>query len=256
MTAQVRSEFLFFKDPVRKLHAHLRIERDLGEETDTITWYHFMVFIVPKSRPPMPFVRYEGMEYSYLRHLGRDNFRLHAHNLSFPRDLQTGKFTDTALNPVTGKPVKIPPTVLTTDPGTIHNPRGFRNTNSDGTYQERYAMFRLEDNLIKLDSVRGAPVEKPITHMENSCQWVDFDQFTNPAITSLPAHFVGAYLYDYPPFMEMPDSAGHMMAMFDGKKIASIEELPREYLDRVRKEYPELLKPRWSEFDKPVAFKI
>jgi len=256
MVAKVRSEFLFFDDPVAKLHAHLRMERDLGEETDTITWYHFIVFMVPVTMAPVPLVRYEGMEFSYLRHLGNNNFRIHAHNVSYPRDLESGEFTSTVRNPVTKELITIKPTILTTDPGTVHNPIGFRNVNSDGTYQVRYTMFRLEDDLIKLDSVRGAPPEKPITHQENSCAWCPFDEFTNSSITSLPAHFAGCYLYDYPASMNMGDRPGHLMAMFDGKKINSIEELPDDYLDRTRREHPDLLKPRWQDFDVPLSFEL
>lgn len=254
--AQVRSEFLHFDDPVAKLHAHLRMERTLAEESSTLTWYSWMVFMVPEVKAPIPIMRYEGIEYSMLRHLGNNNFRLHAHNLSYARDLKTGEFTDTILNPITGKTVTVGPSIITTDPGTVHNPRGFRNVNGDGTYQERYAMFRIEDGLLKLDSVRGAPADKPVTHMENSCAWCNFDEFTNPNMNSLPQHFVGGYLYEYPRFLKMGGRPGHLYGMFDGKKIASVEELPSEFLDRARRDHPELLKPRWHDFDAPLSFKL
>jgi hypothetical protein len=256
MVSKVKSEFLFFDDPVAKLHAHLRMGRDLGDETDTITWYHIMVFVVPLSSPPIPLVRYEGMEFSYLRHLGNNNFRLQAHNLSFPRDLETGEFTDTVLNPITGETVEIPPTIITTDPGTVQNQVGFRNVNGDGIYQVRYSMFRIEDNLIKKDDVRGAPPDMPITHQENSCSWVPYDEFTNPTISSLPNHFVGTYMYEYPQFLKMGDRPGILTSMFDGKKINSVEELPDDYLDRARREHPELLKPLWKAFDTPLSFEL
>lgn len=254
--AKVRSEFLHFDDPVAKLHAHLRLERTLAEESTTLTWYNWVVFMVPKVRPPFPILRYEGIEYSLLRHLGDNNFRLQAHNLSFPRDLNTGEYTNEMLNPITGATVPVKPSIITTDPGTVHNPRGFRNVNGGGAYQERYAMFRLEDDLIKLDSVRGAPPDKPITHMENSCAWCPFDEFTNPNINSLPQHFVGGYLYDYPRWLGMGERPGHLYAMFDGKKIASVEELPDDFLDKARREYPELLLPRWQDFERPLTFEL
>ncbi len=254
-TAKVRSEFLHFDDPVAKLHAHLRVERTLDEESSTLTWYHWIVFAVPETQAPIPLVRYEGIEYSLLRHLGNNNFRLHAHNLSFPRDLN-GEFTSEVLNPVTGERVAVGPSIITDDPGTVHNPIGFRNINGDGTYQKRYTMFRLEDELLKLDSVRGAPPDKPVTHMENSCQWVPFDEFTNPNTKSLPAHFAGGYLYEYPRWLNMGDRPGHLYSMFDGKKISSVEELPDEFMDRARREYPELLLPRWQDFDRPLSFSL
>lgn len=254
--AKVRSEFLHFDDPVAKLHAHLRLERTLAEESTTLTWYHWIVFMVPEVKAPIPVMRYEGIEYSMLRHLGDNNFRLHAHNLSYPRDLTTGEYTSEVFNPITGKMASVKPTIILNDPGTIHNPKGFRNINGDGTYQERYAMFRLEDNLLKLDSVRGAPPDKPITHQENSCAWCPFDEFANPNISSLSQHFVGSYLYEYPGWLGMGDRPGHMMGMFDGKKINSIEELPDDFLDRTRKEHPDLLKPQWDHFDREFNFKL
>jgi hypothetical protein len=254
--SRVRSEFLLFNDPVAKLHAHLRMERRLAEESHTITWYHFVVFMVPVTMAPVPLVRYEGMEFSYLRHLGNNNFRIHAHNLSFPRDLDTGAFVDEVRNPVTSERVKIRPTVITNDPGTVHNPIGFRNVNGDGTYQLRYTMFRLQDNLVKLDSVRGAPPELPITQQENSCAWCPVEIFTNTTTSSLPAQFVGCYLYAYPAWLKMDKRPGHMMAMFDGRKISSVNELPVEYLDRARREYPDLLRPRWEAFDTVLPFKL
>ena len=254
--AKVRSEFLHFDDPVAKLHAQLRVGRNLAEESSTLTWYHWMVFAVPVSSAPIPLVRYEGIEYSLLRHLGDNNFRLQAHNLSYPRDLNSGEFTNEVRNPVTGETVAVGPSIITSDPGTVHNPTGFRNVNGDGTYQKRYAMFRLEGELLKLDSVRGAPPEKPITHQENSCAWAPFDEFTNPSINSLPAHFVGGYLYEYPRWLKMGERPGHLYSMFDGKKISSVEELPDEFLDRARRDHPELLLPRWQDFDRTLSFSL
>ena len=255
--AQVKSEFLYYDDPVAEFHAHLRMERDLVEtQGSTITWYHWMVFVIPGDRRPEPLMRYEGIEYSYFRNLGNNNYRIHAHNISFPRDLKTNKFTDTVINPITGERVHAPVSLLLNDPGTIGSPIGFRNVNGDGTPQQVYRQFRIEDNLIKLDSIRSAPPNWPATHIENSCQWVDLDLFANETITSLPVHFCGHYAFEYYSWLKMPKGKGHLSGFWDGKKLNSPNEIPREMLTRMEREYPELLAPRWSEFDKPVAFKI
>jgi hypothetical protein len=50
--------------------------------------------------------------------------------------------------------------------------------------------------------------------------------------------------------------AGHLSGFWDGKKINSAAELPREMLGRLEREYPELLVPRWDDFDKPIAFEL
>lgn len=257
--AQVASEFLYFDDPVDEFRAHLRIERDLVEDVgETITWYHWMVFVIPGGRRPEPLMRYEGIEYSYFRHLGNNNYRIHAHNLSFPRDLKTNKYTDTVVNPITGETVEAPVSLLLTDPGTIASPIGFRNIAGDGTVQDVYRQFRIEDNLIKLDSVRSAPPDWPATHIENSCQWVDLDLFANETITSLPVHFCGHYAFEYYSWLNMPKEHehGHLSGFWDGKKLNSPAEIPREMLDRLEREYPELLVPQWEMFDAPVPFEI
>jgi len=32
--------------------------------------------------------------------------------------------------------------------------------------------------------------------------------------------------------------------------------MPREFLKRMEREYPELLKPRWNEFERPIPFDL
>ena len=57
--SQVVSEFLYFDDPVEEFRAHMRMERDLAEEQGTtLTWYHWMLFIIPGGRRPEPLMRW------------------------------------------------------------------------------------------------------------------------------------------------------------------------------------------------------
>jgi hypothetical protein len=255
--SQVVSEFIHFDDPVEEFRAHMRMGRDLVEDQGmTLTWYHWMAFVIPGGRRPEPLVRYEGIEFSYFRHLGNNNYRIHAHNVSFARDLKTNAFTDTVNNPITNERVEVPVSLLLNDPGTIGSPSGFRNLNSDGSAQNPYRQFRIENDLIKLDVVRSAPPDWPATHIENACSWVEFDLFANETITSLPVHFCGHYAFEYPKWLKMPAGKGHLSGFWDGKKVNSPAELPREMLDRMEREYPELLEPRWDQFERPIPFDL
>ena len=56
--------------------------------------------------------------------------------------------------------------------------------------------------------------------------------------------------------LKMPEGTGHLSGFWDGKKVNSPAELPQEMLTRLEREYPELLEPRWSEFDSPVPFEL
>ncbi len=255
--SQVRSEFIFFDDPVEEFRQHLRLERDFVEdEGSTLTWYHWIAYVIPAGRTPFPLMAYEGIEYSYYRRVAEMEYRIHAHNLSYVRDIHTGAFLDTIENPLTGKTVKAMPTVLLHDPGTLASPKGFRNLSGTGQYSQPYRRFRIEDNLLKLDSVRTAPPDWPSTHMENSCQWTDLRYFENSKITSLPVHFAGSYVFPYLPWLEMGDLPGNMLGFFDGRKLNNAAEIPRDFLERTERLYPELLQPRWEEFERPIPFPL
>ncbi|MCB1624411.1 MAG: hypothetical protein KDI32_07475 [Pseudomonadales bacterium] len=254
--SRVRSEFLRFDDPADVFKQHFRMERDLVDrEGSTLTWYHWTAFVIAEGRAPFPLMRYEGIEYSYFRVVAPLEYRIHAHNLSYVRDLTTGRFATTIENPITGRRVATRSTLLLNDPGTLASPRGFRNLAGDGKqYRQPYRLFRVEDNLVKLDSVRTAPPDWPVTHIENSCQWVDADLFENCTISSLPVHFAGSYVFPFLEWLEMGDAKGHMLGFFDGRKVNRPEDLPREFLERTERDHPELLEPRWGEFERPIKF--
>ncbi|WP_416907163.1 MAG: hypothetical protein ACMVO5_08900 [Polymorphobacter sp.] len=254
--SKVVSEYVRFEDEDEAFRQHLRIERDLVErEGTTLTWYNWIAYVIAEGRSPFPLMRYEGIEYSYFRRLRGLEYRIHAHNLSYVRDLETGVFAETVDNPMTGRRVKAMPTLLLNDPGTLGSPKGFRNLRSDGkTFVQPYRQFRIEDELMKLDSVRTAPPDWPVTHIENSCQWVRLADFENPAITSLPTHFAGSYVFPFPEWLGMEGIKGHMLGFYDGRKLNGPQDLPREFLARTEREHPELLQPRWAEFDRPVAW--
>lgn len=252
---QVETSFLTFDDPVEEFEAHFRFERDLvAQQGIKLSWYHWMVYIVPEDQRPQPILRYEGIEFSYFRKVAENTYRIHAHNLSYPRDLKTTKFTDTVLNPLTGETVKVNPTVLLSDPGTVQSPKGFRNLNGDGTYVAPYWQFRREDQLIKLDSVRTAPPNWPAVFMESSTQWVDYASFKDKSITALPSRSSAVYVFPYPEWLKMKGQRGHMLGFIDARRVTGPSKLPKEFFARTQREYPELLSPRWGEFDRPSNF--
>ena len=162
------------------------------------------------------------------------------------------------VNPITEERVEVPITLLLHDPGTVASPRGFRNLAGDGSYQHHFMQFRIEGDLLKYDSIRTAPPDWPATHVENSCAWVPFKLYADESITSLPTNFAGHYAFEYTPWLKMPESKsfGHLTGFFDGQTINGPRELPREFLDRMERDHPELLEPRWGEFDKPAPFEI
>lgn len=253
----IRSEFMFFASEDDAFRAHFRFERDLVEQGETVTWYHFMVYVVTEGERPAPIVRFEGMEYSYYRRLAPLIYRIHAHNLSFPRDLKTGAFTGTAANPVTGATVNVPPTVLTEDPGVVNSPKGYRTLDSkDARPFKGYAMYRIEGDLIRREHIRAAPANWPTMFVESSTAWVDLAAFHDASVTSLPIHTSGFYVAPFPRWMEMGDRPGHMIGVWTGRKLGSAAELPSDYRAKAENEFPQLLSARWSALDRPLPFAL
>lgn len=250
------SRFVKFENPIEEFEAHFRIERDLVDYQGTaLTWFYWMVYVVPGDRPPLPMLRYEGLEYSYFRRVADHTYRIHAHNISVPMSLETNDYMESMVNPLTGETIDTPTNLLLNDPGTVHSPRGFRNVSSDGSvYTVPYRQFRHENGKMKLDSVRSAPPDWPLNHMESSIQEVDYDAFMDKNISSLPTKSTGVYVFPYSKWMNMGDKPGHLLGYWDAYKIPSVQHLPNQFLAKLEREHSALLEPRWDDFDRPVSF--
>ncbi|QIG53608.1 hypothetical protein G6N82_05075 [Altererythrobacter sp. BO-6] len=253
---KMTSQFVEFDDPIEEFEAHFRIERDLVEHQGTaLTWFYWMVYMVPGDRPPLPMLRYEGLEYSYFRKVADHTYRIHAHNISVPMSLETNDYMESMVNPLTGETIATPTNLLLNDPGTVHSPKGFRNVSSDGSrYTVPYRQFRLENGKMKLDSIRSAPPDWPLNHMESSIQEVDYDDFMDKSITSLATKSTGVYVFPYSKWMNMGDRPGHLLGYWDAYKIPSVQHFPDKFLSKLERDHPDLLEPRWDDFERPVSF--
>jgi len=250
---RIDSGFIDFADERERFKAHFRFERDLRDQGEAVSWYHFTLFALAPDARPAPVVRFEGMEYSYFRRIGDLTWRIHAHNLSFPRDLQGGAFVSQVLNPLTGERVTVPPMVLLEDPGVLHSPRGYLPLDSRGpNWLSSYLMFRREGDLVKVDHIRPTPDGWPKMFIESSTSAVPRAQFDDPRVTSLKFQTSGFYAFPFPKWMGMGERPGHMIGAWSGRKLAGAHELPAEFHARARAEHPGLLQARWSEFERPL----
>jgi hypothetical protein len=251
------SRFLQFATPEDEFRAHFRYERDLQDQSQVVTWYHFTVYAVPDGERPQPIVRYEGMEFSYFRRLKDLTWRIHAHNVSYPRRLDDGAFADEVPNPVTGARVRPTPMVLLEDPGVLYGPQGYLPLDArEVRWLHSIRTFRIDGDSVVVDHVRPTPDGWPKTFIEASQSWAPRSAFDDPRVTSLPCGVSGFYVFPWPKWMQMGERKGHMIGSWLGRKLSGVEELPVEFSSRIAREYPALLKPRWSEFDRPMPFKL
>jgi hypothetical protein len=249
----VESRFLTL-DPEQAFRAHFRYERDLRPEGQALTWYHFTVYAAVVGERPKPVVRFEGMEFSYFREIAPLTWKIDAHNVSYPRDLTTGAFVEAVRNPVTGRTVAPQKMVLLDDPGVVYGPKGYllANAERDGWLPSTLT-FRVSDDDVVVDHIRPKPESWPKTFMESSTSWVSRRDFDDPRVTSLMCGVSGFYTFPFPAWLEMGDRQGLMIGAWFGEKIPSVDYLPEEFAARVRREHPDLLRPRLALLDRPLS---
>ncbi len=241
-------------DPVQRFRQALRIQRSLADEADILHWYHFIMVAVPVNATPKAVVRWEGIEFSRHQKLAESRYRLHGHNLSFPRHIETGEFVDAVLNPVTKKQVTVPPMALTADPGMVRSPAGVISLDKPSAApRPDYKMLRREGSFVKVDAIRVPPDTWPVTFLEMGFESSPAALFEDPTQMWLPSDVSGAYVFPWPKWMEMGDAPGHMFAAWSGYKLRTIDELPVEFRQRAERDYPQLLSVDRAPFSKPIA---
>ena len=251
------SRFLHFDSPEDEFRAHFRYERDLRDEGQALTWYHFTQYAVAEGERPVPIVRFEGMEFSYFRRIRDLTWRIHAHNVSYPRRLADGAFTTEVPNPLTGATLRPQPIVLLDDPGVLYSPRGYLPLDSrEAHWLPSFRTFRIDGDSVVVDHVRPTPEGWPKTFIEASTSSAPRAAFDDPRVTSLPCVVTGFYVFPFPKWMEMGERRGHMIGAWYGHKLGGVQELPEDFRARIERERPELLRPRWAEFERPMRFEL
>ncbi|MFO1426059.1 MAG: hypothetical protein U1F11_03610 [Steroidobacteraceae bacterium] len=247
--------FVRIADPRAKFEALFRIERDLREQGTTVSTYQFIMYaLVPDGRP-QPLIRWEGMEFSYFRRVADLTWRIHAHNVSYPRDLASGEFIGETRNPCTGERVAVEPMKLLGDPGVLHGPRGYLPLDAKAPrWLEAFHVLRTEGPLVKSEHIRPTPDGWPRMFIESSVSTVTRRDFDDVSVTAIPFQSSGFYVFPFPRWLAMGERPGMMLGAWSGRRaVHGVRDLPRGFRDRLGRENPELLEPRWQEFQRPLS---
>jgi hypothetical protein len=119
---------------------------------------------------------------------------------------------------------------------------------------DTYHVLRTEGPLIKSEHIRPTPDGWPAMFIESSCSTVSRKDFFDPSVTALPYQTSGFYVFPFPAWMKMGDQPGHMIGAWSGRRaVNGPRDLPRTFRERVARENPELLEPRWRELDRPLS---
>lgn len=236
----IRYDHLSFEDPAQKMRAKVKLEFGSADAT-YVWWYTFVLFAVTPDRSPVRLLRFEGMEMSEWRSSGTDEYIVHGHNVSFPQDYETGAYLSRWENPITGKVVKTNPTLLTSDPGRRKTVRGdYDLSDKTQTLRPGNAVMRAEGDLIHKDDIRNPPENWPGQFVETSTVTGKLSDLLNPALTSVPARGSGMWVQPFLKWMGMPKDSGHLIGYFNGRKLPSVEALPKPFFSRLMSDHKDL----------------
>jgi hypothetical protein len=240
----VEVEALTFPDIAAEIEALIRVECNLAP-VDSPVWFYWTAYCITPGLPPTAIADFEGLEMSRVVKRSDGSYFVKGIDLSFPRDHRSGKFISTAVNPATSETVEVPVSVLdgSFDPGYIVAPdRGWwpLKAPKPDKVDLRCRWWR-ENDLGRMRRERTAPPGFPTTFLEAGYYEFPMAAFKDPQITAVPYRTGGIYVFPFPKWLKMGDRPGHMLGMITGRKLGSVQELPREFLDRAEKEHPELL---------------
>tara|TARA_B100001079_G_scaffold63019_1_gene53571 strand:- start:1360 stop:1767 length:408 start_codon:yes stop_codon:yes gene_type:complete len=76
--------------------------------------------------------------------------------------------------------------------------------------------------------------------MQRMTMFAPLNQFLDQNVKSLPSLFSATVLMPWLPWMDMDEVEGHTLWHASGVKLDSIEQLPKEYYNRMMSEHPDL----------------
>lgn len=226
------------------LEAFVRLTASLEEE-NVPWWYRGIVYTVQEKQPPRPIFKIEGLETYWFEHGENNTFLAHSRTLSFMRDVESGEFLYEFKNPFTGKTNRVTPNVLGskeperfTANGIFTDFPGSKNPEGPLSFDWQVAgphVFLVKD--------RGSTA-MPQPWLEAQSPSAPLAEFLDPTVKRFSSFFSSTWFSPFPAWMDMGDIPGHNVWHSTGAKLKSIDDIPAEYLDRARTDYPESLSAR------------
>lgn len=232
--------------PADALTAMLRMQGRL-DGADAPWWYFGRIYALVPGRPPVPLVRYEGLEIMRLTPAGSGEFAATGATTSFFLDWDTRKPLETFDNPLSGRRNDVMPNLIGGVPGSVAaffstaGVRPGRVPAADWQAPGLKLTWDYYDDTVWLSHDRSYPPGMPQPMGESSvakAKIADLHDLDEPFV---PTSFSSTYFAPYPRWMEMAGQPGHVVWHADGLKLASVARLPDHFRAWMDRRYPERL---------------
>jgi hypothetical protein len=226
--------------PRANLEGMLRMTASLKEE-DVPWWFDGTMFGIVGEEEPRPLVRFEGWEVYWVRPVENDAYELTGHTVTFFYDVETGEMLDTFDNPYTGETNTVTASVQGGGAGSGFNysVNGVRPTKFMDRMPEKPLLLQWSSvrDVIWMHAETAYPPGLSQPRKQRQTMFTNLEDFNNPEVSNLPASFSATVFENWSRWMEMGDRPGHVIWHASGAKIASLDDLPDAFRERLERDH-------------------
>lgn len=201
-------------------------------------------FKYPNS--PIPLTRFKGCEQQWWRPQDDGSYLRTKSFLTFFTDFETDEMLEEFTNPITGKTTVPRPNLNRVPDGQLLSTRGWSHHIVDRHFPDYYKQFSINDiemNVIgeslSLHSKVHWPeplVRRP--YNQDNTHFARLADIMDPSVDWVPSHGAGQILMPEMPNVGINDpELGQVLWHVEYYKVASFDDLPRDYLERATATY-------------------
>jgi len=242
-------------DPKENLKAFTRVFSDINPNNVAVGWYTGTVYsVVGDSQKVVSLLGVEGIGVRRVVPLETGGYRVFNRELAFYKDLKTGQYLDTWTNPLNNEKCEVFPIqnmFVNADTAPIfefdmEGTKIRQPFNPPWTIAGDWAtsLFEIHQSVKSELQPEEWPRESPgkftrISEMFH--RHVRVSDLNNQDLTSVPT--VGSWMRiaSWFPWMLMGQTEGHLFFRCLTQKFGNVKELPKAFLAKAEKEYPQYL---------------
>ena len=224
----------------RGLEDLVRLRCSTNATDEVIVWWSGNLYGLKHQQAPKPLLGFEGYNICRAERQEDGSWRLLTRELTFYRDLATGRIVDEWENPYTGASTRV--VHVANDPVNTT----FRAGGHPMPWMESGGTTMLALNIPLAYPNPLAPAEFP--KESSGAMYVGSEHFMfsapraemdDPALAQVDTVVGWTRVGPWLPWMEMGEAEGRLLYVGQGNKKATIADLPADIQQRIRSDYPE-----------------
>ena len=212
----------------RSLELYMKLHASINDRQ--VPWYYTgRVYAMREGQAPLHLFNLEGTEIYWVTRTGPSAWSIHGSTLTFFRDAGTGEYFESYRNPLNGQLLPVRPNVLRSSRPTTVSLEG-QVLGSSTSIPWLIESHQSGDDVWLVTS-RYIPTF-PQPWLEVQTMIGRASELAGPSGDCPPAMFSSSYVAPWLEWMQMGDTAGHLLWHSSGRKLASIDEMPEAYRQR------------------------